>query len=143
MLTGLETKRPRASVDVVNGSRSTVRSPSSTTRNFVSRGLLARSRPKTRRLIISDEDMAWLLVDAVKSCLTDYERTIVFVELGCGESYLAIKRILTALTSNRMTLPVALVSKLTGWLKSHAGSPEEPKLRMMLAVIRLHQLETV
>ncbi|OBE94658.1 tryptophanase [Mycobacterium sp. 852002-10029_SCH5224772] len=92
---------------------------------------------------ISDEDMAWLLVDAVNSCLTGYERTVIFVELGCGESYLVIKRILTALLSTRTPLPVAILSKLTGWLNGYAGSPEEPQLRMMLASLRLEQFATV
>ena len=78
---------------------------SSTTLNFASRGSLARSRPTIDPSIISDEDMAWLLVDAVELCLTGYERTIVFVELGGGESYLVIKRILTALLSTGMALP--------------------------------------
>ena len=72
--------------------RAMARLASSTTLNFASRGSLARSRPTIDPSIISDEDMAWLLVDAVESCLTGYERTIVFVELGCGESYLAIER---------------------------------------------------
>jgi hypothetical protein len=87
--------------------------------------------------------LAWLLVDAVKSCLIGYERTIVFVELGCRESYLVIKRILTGLLSTRMALPVAILSKLTGSLNGYADSPVEPQLRMMLAVIRLQQFEAV
>jgi hypothetical protein len=123
--------------------RAIARLASSTTLNFASRGSLAQSRPTIDPTIISDEDMAWLLVDAVKSCLTGYERTLVFVELGCGESYLVIKRILTALLSTPMALPVAILSKLTGWLNGYAGSPEEPPLRMMLAVIRLQQFEAV
>ncbi len=87
--------------------------------------------------------MAWLLVDAVNSRLTGYERTVVFVELGCGENYLVIKRILAALLSTRTALPVAILSKLAGWLNSYAGSPEEPQLRMMLASLRLQQFERV
>jgi hypothetical protein len=116
---------------------------SSTTLNFASRGSLAQSRPTIDPSIISDDDMAWSLVDAVESCLTGYERTIVFVELGGGESYLVIKRLLTALLSTGMALPEAIISKLTGWLNGYAGSPEEPQLRMMLAVIRLQQSEAV
>ncbi|SRX96211.1 hypothetical protein MSP7336_04487 [Mycobacterium shimoidei] len=87
--------------------------------------------------------MAWLLVEAVKSRLSDDERSLVFVELGCGESYLAIKRTLNALTSIRMPLPVSMLAKLTCWLNGYAGSPEEPQLRIMLAVIRLQQLGEV
>lgn len=116
---------------------------SSTTLNFASRGSLARPSPTIDPSIISDEDMAWLLVDAVESCLTGYDRTVVFVELGGGESYLVIKRILTTLLSTGMVLPQEIISKLTGWLNGYAGSPEEPQLRMMLAVIRLQQSEAV
>lgn len=123
--------------------RAMARLASSTTLNFASRGSRAQSRPPIDPSIISDEDMAWLLVDAVKSCLTGYERTIVFVELGCGESYLVIKRILTTLMSTRMALPVTILSRLSSWLNGYAGSPEEPQLRMMLAVIRLQQFEAV
>jgi hypothetical protein len=154
MPTGFETKKVIVSagdgamtswapVNLADGDGSGVRSASSLTLNLASRGSLAQSRPTIEPSIISDEDMAWLVVDAVKSCLTDYERTMVFIELGCGESYLAIKRILAVLLSNRMTLPVAILSKLTGWLNGYAGSPEEPQLRMMLAVIRLQQREAV
>lgn len=85
--------------------------------------------------------MAWLLVNAVKSRLTGYERTIVFVELGSGEGYLVIERILAALISNRNVLPAAILSKLTDWVKAYTGSPEEPRLQMMLRLIRLQQLD--
>jgi hypothetical protein len=116
---------------------------SSTTQSFPGRGSLAQSRPTIESPIIPTEDMAWLLVDAVKSCLTDYERTIVFIELGCGEGYLAIKRILAICLSTQMALPRPILAKLTGWLNGYAGSPEEPQLRMMLTVIRLQQFDTI
>ncbi len=116
---------------------------SSTTLNLDSRASLAQSRPTIGPSTISDEDMAWLLVDEVTSCLTGYERTLAFVELGCGENYLAIKRILTALMSNQVGLPVSILSKLTGWLNCYTGSPEELQLRMLLAVIRFQQFEAV
>jgi hypothetical protein len=117
--------------------RAIARLASSTTLNLAGRGSQVQSRATT----ISDHDMAWLLVDAVPSCLTGYERTRVFVELGCGEGYLAITRILSAVVFKQMALPVTALSRLTGWLNGYAGSPEEPRLRMMLAVIRLQQSE--
>jgi hypothetical protein len=124
-------------------SRAMGRLAPSTTLNFASCVSLAKSLPTMDPSIISDGDMAWKLVDAVGSCLTGYERTTAFVELGCGESYLAIRRIITALLSTRTALPVAIVSQLTGWLNGYAGNPEEPQLRMMLDVIRLQQSDTV
>ncbi|WP_241520408.1 tryptophanase [Mycobacterium paraense] len=116
---------------------------SPTTLNFASRDSRAQKRSATDASIVSDQDMAWSLVDAVGSCLTGYERTMIFVELGCGETHLAIRRILTVLLSTRMALPVEILSKLTGWLNAYVGSPEEPQLRLMLGIIRLQQSEAV
>ena len=76
--------------------------------------------------------MAWMLADAANVCLTGHERTMTFVELGCGENHLAIERILNAVMSNRMMLPVAVFDRLTRWLDGYAGSPEEPQLRKCL-----------
>jgi len=72
-------------------------------------------------LIISDADMAWLLAVAADVCLTGHDRTMTFVELGCGEHYLAVERILNAVISSRTTLPVAIFDRLTRWLDE--GSP--------------------
>lgn len=119
------------------------RCASSTTFNPASCVSVPQSRPTISSSMMSDEDMAWLLVDAVNSSLTGYERTVTFVELGCGEGYLVIKRILTALLSNPIALPVSILSKLAGWLNGYAGNPEEPQLRMMLDVIRLQQFRAV
>jgi hypothetical protein len=93
--------------------------------------------------IVSEADMAWLLADAADVYLTGYERTMAFVELGSGENYLAIVRILSATMSSRMTLRMVVFDGLTRWLDCYAGSPEEPLLRTMLTEIRAQQLELV
>ena len=87
--------------------------------------------------------MAWMLADAADVCLTGHERTMTFVELGCGENHLAIERILNAVMSRRMTLPAAIFDRLTRWLDGYAGSPEEPQLRTMLAEVRAQQFEPI
>ena len=91
--------------------------------------------------VISDANMAWILADAADMCLTGHERTMTFVELGCGEYHLAIERILNAVLSHRMMLPTAIFNGLARWLDGYAGSPEEPQLRTMLAEVRAHQFE--
>ena len=93
--------------------------------------------------IISDANMAWMLADAANVCLTGHERTMTFVELGCGEHHLAIERILNVVKSNRLMLPVAIFDWLTRWLDGYAGSPEEPRLRAMLAEVRAPQFQPV
>jgi len=91
--------------------------------------------------VTSDANMAWILADAADVCLTGHERTMTFVELGCGEYHLAIERILNAVLSHRMMLPTAIFNWLARWLDGYAGSPEEPQLRTMLAEVRAHQFE--
>ena len=91
--------------------------------------------------VISDANMAWILADAADMCLTGHERTMTFVELGCGEYHLAIERVLNAVLSHRMMLPTAIFDGLARWLDGYAGSPEEPQLRTMLAEVRAHQFE--
>jgi hypothetical protein len=91
----------------------------------------------------SDANMAWLLAIAADVCLTGHERMMTFVELGCGEHHLAIERILNAVMSSRMTLPVAIFDRLTRWLDGYVGSPEEPRLRTMLGEIRAQQFQPV
>jgi hypothetical protein len=91
----------------------------------------------------SDANMAWLLAIAADVCLTGHERMMTFVELGCGENNLAIERILNAVRSSRMALPVAIFDRLARWLDGYVGSPEEPRLRSMLAEIRAQQFQPV
>ena len=66
-------------------------------------------------------------------CLTSHVHNMTFVELGCGEYHLAIKRIINAVMSSSMTLPMAAFDGLGRWLDGYAGCPEEPRLRTMLA----------
>jgi hypothetical protein len=68
---------------------------------------------------------------------------MTFVEMGCGENHLAIERMLNAVISSQMMLPVAVFDRLTRWLDGYAGSPEEPQLRAMLAEIRAQLFEPV
>jgi hypothetical protein len=91
----------------------------------------------------SDADMAWLLAIAADVCLTGHERTMTFVELGCGEHHLAIERILAAAMSHRMALSTAIVGRLTDWLDGYLGSPEEPLLRRMLSALQAQQCHPV
>jgi hypothetical protein len=93
--------------------------------------------------IIADANMAWMLADAANVSLTGHERTMTFVELGCGEHHLAIERILNAVKSNRLMLPVTILDWLIRWLDGYAGSPDEPQLRTMLAEVRAPQFQPV
>jgi hypothetical protein len=87
--------------------------------------------------------VAWSLADATQVWLTDHDRTMMFVELGCGEHHLAIERILSAVMSNGMTLPETTLESLTRWLDGYANGLEESGLRTMVTAARSHRFEPV
>ncbi|MFG1932653.1 tryptophanase [Mycobacterium sp. NPDC048908] len=91
----------------------------------------------------SDANMAWLLAIAADACLTGHERMMTFVELGSGEGNLAIQRILNAVMSSGMALPVAIIDRLARWLDGYVGSSDEPQLRAILAEIQARQFQPV
>jgi hypothetical protein len=82
--------------------------------------------------ITLDADVIWQLADAASPCLTGYERTITFVELGCGENHLAAERILAAVAGQGRPLPAALLKTLTTWLDRHVGMDRACRLKALL-----------
>jgi hypothetical protein len=80
----------------------------------------------------SDADVAWLLVDAASRCLRGVERTMTFVELGCGENHLAAERILAVVVRCGVPLPAELLTTLTSWLDRHDGMEWEWRIRALL-----------
>ena len=91
---------------------------------------------RIRENMTSDSTAAWLLADAASPCLTGDERTMIFVELGCGDNHLAIERILAVAVHNRFPLPGALLATLTCWLDPYIGSREERRIRALVARVR-------
>jgi hypothetical protein len=78
------------------------------------------------------KDAAWQLAEAASPCLRGHERTMTFVELGCGENHLAVERILTAVILRGFPLPATTLTTLTTWLDLYVGTRGERRLRALL-----------
>jgi len=87
---------------------------------------------------VSGGDEIFRLADAASPCLTSDERTMIFVQLGCGENHLAAERILAVVVREAFPLPAALLTTLTIWLDRYVGTPEEQRLRALIARVRPH-----
>jgi hypothetical protein len=85
----------------------------------------------------SDASVAWQLADAASPCLTGDERTMIFVQLGCGENHLAAERILAVVVREGFPLPAPLLTMLITWLDLYVGTREERRLRALVARVRL------
>ena len=86
----------------------------------------------------SDASVAWQLADAASPCLIAGERAMIFVQLGCGENHLATERILAVVVRESFPLPAALLTTLKTWLDLYVGTPEERRLRALVARVRRH-----
>jgi len=91
-----------------------------------------------RGKMTSDANVAWHLADAASPCLTGDERTMIFVQLGCGENHLVAERILAVVVREGFPLPAALLRTLTTWLDLYVGTREERRLRALIARVRPH-----
>ena len=93
----------------------------------ISAGSSSRAPSSVDVSMTSDADMAGLPAIAADVCSTGHERTMTLVESGCGENHSAIERILFAVMSSRIALPVAIFDRLTRWPDRYVGCPEEPR----------------
>ncbi|MBV8179201.1 MAG: hypothetical protein JO045_10365 [Mycobacterium sp.] len=80
----------------------------------------------------AEADLAWQLADLVAGRLSDVTRTAIFAELGAGESYRVIVKLLETSVQDRVSVPPELVARLQEWLDSHRGTGDEPRLRALL-----------
>ncbi|WP_067975966.1 hypothetical protein [Mycolicibacter icosiumassiliensis] len=81
-------------------------------------------------------DLAWRLADEIATTLTDQDKVTVYTELGAGELWHVITRLLSSALHSELALPADLIAELTAWLDKHIGSPEEPLVRNLLMGIQ-------
>jgi hypothetical protein len=80
----------------------------------------------------TETDLAWDLVTAAGTSLSDAARSVIFAKIGAGESYVAISDMLHAVVAAGSKLPGELVTRVERWLDSYAGHADEPRLRHLL-----------
>lgn len=80
----------------------------------------------------AEADLAWQLAELVAGRLSDVSRTAIFAELGAGESYPVIVKLLETSVHDRVPVPPQLVARLHEWLHSYRGGEDEPRLRALL-----------
>ena len=81
----------------------------------------------------SEAQLAWRLAGAAVICYDGDDRTVVYTELGAGETFSVIGRILAIAVRKRCPLPAELVGALTRWLDGYTGHEGEPAIRRLLA----------
>jgi hypothetical protein len=86
---------------------------------------------------VEETDLAWALTDAAAHRLNSYERTVVFVRVGAGDTFAAIRTLLKLITAKRIPLTPELVQLCTRWLDAYASHPEQEHLRGLIETISM------
>ena len=82
---------------------------------------------------LQEADLAWALADAVKSNLSSIERNHVFMAIGAGETFAAIRGLVKSVAVKRIELRPDLVQQCITWSHAYAGHKDEQYLRRLIA----------
>lgn len=100
------------------------------------------SRTPARR-VLDDKVVAWRLAAAAHSNLSTSEADQIYIAIGIGDEFDAIDALLTAIVRDRIPLEHDLVMTVDSWLDRYRGQNAEPRLRQLLADIKLSSLRRV
>jgi hypothetical protein len=82
--------------------------------------------------VVYDADLAWELAEAAKPHLSAVERNDVFMAIGAGDTFAAIRRLFSWIAIRGIPVRLDLVESCTTWLHAYAGHEDERYLRGLI-----------
>jgi hypothetical protein len=86
---------------------------------------------------VHETKLAWALAEAVKPHLSAVERDDVFVSIGAGETFAAIRHLFKLVATERIPLRGDLVQQCTTWLHAYTGHDDTRDLHRCLGFLDL------
>jgi hypothetical protein len=86
----------------------------------------------TVALLVQETTLAWALAEAVKPHLSAAELDHVFVTIGAGDTFAAIRGLFKMVAIKRIALRPDLVQQCTTWLRAYVGHTDERYLRRLI-----------
>jgi hypothetical protein len=92
----------------------------------------------TRGSIVNEAELAWAFAQAANPnpYLTAIERNDVYVAIGGGETFSAIRCLITAVVRARQALPRDLLMKFEKWLDAYVRNDDEPHVRKLIGLVK-------
>ena len=82
--------------------------------------------------VVLETHLAWTLAEAVKPYMTVDERHNVFVAIGSGETFAAIRGLFNSVAIKQISLRPDLVQECITWLQTYVGHKDERYLRRLI-----------
>jgi hypothetical protein len=81
---------------------------------------------------LDEANLAWALAQAVKPQLNVGERNYVFVAIGAGDMFAAIRALLKWVALKRIPVAPDLARRCVSWLDAYVGHEDEQYLRRLI-----------
>jgi hypothetical protein len=82
---------------------------------------------------LRETNLAWALIEAARSSLNSRECNDVFVVIGAGDTFAAIRRLFKLVVNKQIPLHADLVQRCSTWLDTYPSHEEERQLRWLVA----------
>lgn len=82
--------------------------------------------------IVHEANLAWAVAEAAKPYLSAIERNAVFVAIGAGETFAAIRQLFRSVAIKRIPLRPDLLQQCRTWLHAYGGHDDERDLRRLI-----------
>jgi hypothetical protein len=82
--------------------------------------------------LVQETNLAWALAEAITPHLSVVERNHVFVVIGAGEAFAAIRHLFKSAAFKRIPLRPDLLRQCTSWLHAYVGHEDERYLRHLI-----------
>lgn len=81
---------------------------------------------------VQETNLAWALIEAAKPYLDARQRNHVFVTIGAGDTFAAVRQVLKLIAAKQILLPPHLVQQCAAWLDTYALHEEHEHLRSLI-----------
>ena len=82
--------------------------------------------------VVHEAKLAWAVAEAAKPYLNAVERDAVFVAIGAGDTFAAIRGLLRSVEIKRIPLGLDLLQQCRTWLRGYGGHDDERHLRRLI-----------
>ena len=82
--------------------------------------------------VVHEANLAWAVAEAAKPYLNAVERNAVFVAIGAGDTFAAIRGLLRSVEIKRIPLGLELLEQCRMWLRGYGGHDDERHLRRLI-----------
>jgi hypothetical protein len=82
--------------------------------------------------VVPEADLAWALAETAKPHLSAAERYDIFMAIGAGETFAAIRQLFRWVAIKGIPVGLDLVERCAAWLHAYGGHEDERDLRRLI-----------